>query len=88
MWVFQEEAVQYPFACNDGYTVLLFKDKTVIDHFKIHLRCRAFVHDKAWLHMETFSPAFLSAKNGCAIRYYICGPGAGQECIRAFEAAT
>lgn len=38
-----EDAVTYPFGCNDGYRVVLQKDKKVLTGFDIRYRCQALV---------------------------------------------
>ena len=49
-WVLDEEAVTYPFACNDGFRVLLLHDDVAVDQFSIRLRCQAFVAAGEWWH--------------------------------------
>ena len=41
-WQFKEEATVYPFACNDGFKVVLLRDKQILEHFEIRFRCQSF----------------------------------------------
>jgi len=42
-WVFDTEAVTYPFGCNDGYNIELQKDHESIEVFGVRIRCKAFI---------------------------------------------
>lgn len=58
-WHFDQEAVTYPFACNDGFQVLLLDDDGPVEAFSIRLRCQAFVGEEEWWHYPGISPVLI-----------------------------
>lgn len=62
-WSFEEEAVVYPFACTDGYKVLLLDSQQVVDQFSIRLRCQSFtgVDNQSW-HLLFSAPALIPGR--------------------------
>ena len=61
LWVFDKKAVTYPFACNDGYRVALVKDKDIVNNYYIRMRCRAFVVDSEYWHLNLASSVISAA---------------------------
>ncbi len=58
-WEFDSEAVQYPFACNDGHDLLLLFNGFVQDQFSIRNRCQAFIDGDTYWHLPEFSAALI-----------------------------
>lgn len=67
-WRFQEEAVVYPFACNDGYEVSLLESGQVVDQYSIRLRCQAFYADHEAWHLSGFTPVLMPGVQRLSIR--------------------
>ena len=67
-WKFTEEAVTYPFACNDGFEILLLEDDIPVNAFSVRLRCEAFVSGKEWWHFQGVYPAAITGIQPLAIK--------------------
>ncbi|MCE7996727.1 MAG: hypothetical protein HEP71_32505 [Roseivirga sp.] len=55
IWVFEKEAVTYPFACNDGFRIVLSKNKRTQANYYLRMRCSAFVSGRDYWHVNKFA---------------------------------
>jgi len=65
-WQFEEEATVYPFACNDGFKVVLLRGKDILKRFEIRFRCQSFSASDRSYHYTGYGPGLIPGLNRAA----------------------
>lgn len=62
-WQFEEEAMVYPFSCNDGFQVVLLRDNDILEQFEIRFRCQSFSASNRSYHYTGSGPGLIPGLN-------------------------
>lgn len=66
-WVFDKEAVSYPFACNDGFRIVLSENKEAQANYYLRMRCNAFVSGSDYWHINSMAGLVLVSGMNVAV---------------------